>query len=425
MHLMARLIALAFLLFALGGVSTPAADAAATANAVLVSFAQAGLSANDLAVIVNDDDPDSVALAAHFQIKRGIPADNMIHVRLPRDRTALTEAEFARIKETVDRAVPSRVQAFALTWARPYRVECMSITSAFAFGFDRDYCASDCKPTKPSPYFNSDTARPFDTHRMRPTMSLAAARLEQSKQLVDRGVASDGTNPPGKAYLVSTSDKARNVRAAGYEKTRSLMQALIPTQIVEADAIRDRHDVLFYFTGLARVPHIESNTFLPGAMADHLTSTGGALFDSGQMSILKWIEAGATGTYGTVAEPCNFPQKFPVPAIAMARYLHGESLIEAYWKSVAMPGQGIFVGEPLARPFAGVRSEFKNGRLKISARAIMPGVYSVQRSDAMVGPFREVGRARIDWGVKDITLDKVQPGYYRFERLRAEHAYLQ
>jgi hypothetical protein len=30
-------------------------------------------------------------------------------------------------------------------------------------------------------------------------------------------------------------------------------------------------------------------------------------------------------------------------------------LLEAYWKSVAMPGQGLFLGEPLARPFAGRR----------------------------------------------------------------------
>ena len=25
--------------------------------------------------------------------------------------------------------------------------------------------------------------------------------------------------------------------------------------------------------------------------------------------------------------------------------------IEAYWKSVAWPGQGVFIGEPLARPY--------------------------------------------------------------------------
>ena len=32
--------------------------------------------------------------------------------------------------------------------------------------------------------------------------------------------------------------------------------------------------------------------------------------------------------------------------------LHGETLIESYWKSVAWPQQGLFIGEPLAAPFA-------------------------------------------------------------------------
>jgi hypothetical protein len=52
-----------------------------------------------------------------------------------------------------------------------------------------------------------------------------------------------------------------------------------------------------------------------------------------------------------VLEPCNFPQKFPNPGIVMSYYLQGDRLIEAYWKSVEQPGQGIFIGEPLARPF--------------------------------------------------------------------------
>jgi len=71
----------------------------------------------------------------------------------------------------------------------------------------------------------------------------------------------------------------------------------------------------------------------------------------GILAALRWREAGATGSYGTVAEPCNLPQKFPNPAIVIGRYLRGETLIEAYWKSVLMPGQGIFIGEPLAAPF--------------------------------------------------------------------------
>jgi uncharacterized protein (TIGR03790 family) len=106
-----------------------------------------------------------------------------------------------------------------------------------------------------------------------------------------------------------------------------------------------------YFTGLTQVQAIATNQYLPGAVADHLTSYGGQLTDSGQMSSLRWLEAGATGSYGTVVEPCNFPQKFPHPGVLMAHYLNGDTLIEAYWKSVLMPGQGIFIGEPLARPF--------------------------------------------------------------------------
>jgi uncharacterized protein (TIGR03790 family) len=86
-------------------------------------------------------------------------------------------------------------------------------------------------------------------------------------------------------------------------------------------------------------------------VADHLTSFGGMLTDSPQMSSLRWLDGGATGSYGTVVEPCNFLGKFPNVAVLMAHYLAGDTLIEAYWKSVQMPGQGLFIGEPLAAPF--------------------------------------------------------------------------
>jgi len=108
---------------------------------------------------------------------------------------------------------------------------------------------------------------------------------------------------------------------------------------------------MFYFTGAVTVPDLNTNRFLPGAVADHLTSFGGMLTDSPQMSSLRWLEAGATGSYGTVVEPCAFPEKFPNVIMLMSYYTAGETLIEAYWKSVQMPGQGIFIGEPLAAPF--------------------------------------------------------------------------
>lgn len=253
----------------------------------------------------------------------------------------------------------------------------MAITSAFAFGFDPAYCASSCKPTQPSPYFNSSVARPFDVYKIRPTMSLAAASVAEAKQLIDRGVASDGSNPAGTAYLVSTTDKNRNVRAAGYAALRTQMQAILPVEIVEGNALENKSDMMFYFTGLTRVPAIERKTFLPGAIGDHLTSAGGELFGGSQMSSLAWLKAGATGSYGAVVEPCNFPANFPVPGVVMAYYLQGETLIEAYWKSVQMPGQGLFIGEPLARPFAGITHRAREGGVALEARLLAPGLYDV------------------------------------------------
>jgi uncharacterized protein (TIGR03790 family) len=95
--------------------------------------------------------------------------------------------------------------------------------------------------------------------------------------------------------------------------------------------------------------------FRPGALADHLTSGGGVLGGGTQMPALSWIAQGATASYGAVSEPCNYLEKFPDVKIMFEHYLRGETALEAYWKSVAMPGQGLFIGEPLSRPFAARR----------------------------------------------------------------------
>ncbi len=113
-------------------------------------------------------------------------------------------------------------------------------------------------------------------------------------------------------------------------------------RVVTGSPPREPRDAMFYFTGAAAVADIGQVHFLPGAVADHLTSFGGMLTDSPQMTSLRWLEAGATGSYGTVVEPCNFLGKFPNVAVLLAHYLAGETLIEAYWKSVAMPGTGHF-----------------------------------------------------------------------------------
>src|SRR5207237_10690929 len=93
--------------------------------------------------------------------------------------------------------------------------------------------------------------------------------------------------------------------------------------------------------------------FVPGAMADNLTSYGGEIFDFNgvQLNILSLLLAGASGSYGTVLEPCAWLEKFPSPQNYFYQ-ARGFSLAECYYQSITNPFQGLVLGEPLAAPFA-------------------------------------------------------------------------
>lgn len=320
------------------------------------ALSQARVDQTTLAILVNDADPLSVEVGRYYQQARHIDVRQVIHLRFAAARAQLSPEEFAPIKAQLDRATPAFVQAYAITWSHPYRVGCMSITTAIAAGFDAAFCPPAgvvCAPTRKLDYFNSDVADPYQQLGLRPAMLLAGNSLDEIKRLIDRGVAADNSHPAGSAYLLNTSDRARNVRALGYGEVFRVARPPIRPRRIEADSISGQDDVLFYFTGSTWVQQIDSNRFLPGAIADHLTSAGGQLDGKKQMPALAWLTAGATGSYGAVSEPCNFPDKFPLPAVVIDHYQRGETLIEAYWKSVVSPGQGLFIGEPLARPFAG------------------------------------------------------------------------
>jgi uncharacterized protein (TIGR03790 family) len=330
------------------------------------------LQAADLAVLVAQGDPTSEAIALAYQQARGIPEANMVRIPIATGSDAISQAAFDAIKTSIDARLPSAVQATLVTWTRPFRVQgascSMGITSALAFGFDARYCGG-CARTTQSPYFDSSSSKPFTDWGLRPSMMLGASSLAQAQALIARGVAADGSvrrrvnagTAAANAWLVRTNDIPRSVR---YEDFLALSQRAtqrpvpgLDVRYVDSSAsaqnnwVTDQNDVLLYLTGLATVPQIGSNRYLPGAVGDHLTSAGGVLSGTSQMPITDWLQAGLTASYGSVEEPCNYVEKFPRATVLVDRYAKGDTLIEAYWKSVLMPGQGLFVGEPLARPW--------------------------------------------------------------------------
>ncbi len=375
---------LIFCLSACGGGSGDAAQATPVPTPVATTtlgfkLPRAGLAATELGVIVAEGDAQSEAIASYYQTARGIPAANIIRVKVNTALATISAADFASLKADVDAKLPAGVQATLLTWGAPSRVvdTCsMSITSAMAFGFDSKYCGV-CAGTTASTYFDSESTQAWVDHKIRPSMMLGATSLAAAKALIDRGVRADASQPTGDGYLLRTSDAARSVRFPDFTGLPATWAGRLQLNYIDnsaggaANYIENKTDVLFYFTGLGTVPKLTSLVFRPGAVADHLTSTGGYLPSNGQMPVTDWLDAGATASYGTVEEPCNYTQKFPQASVLIEHYYRGDTVIEAYWKSVQWPGQGLFVGEPLARPFPDSASfTLENGQYVISTRAL-------------------------------------------------------
>jgi uncharacterized protein (TIGR03790 family) len=313
-----------------------------------------GLSAARLAVIYNLEDATSRQIALYYAAQRNVPAENVFGIHLP-DVRVMTPEAFAPLRTQVLDQLPAAVQSMVLVWSRPYAVGCMSITSAFAAGYRAAFCEPGCGRAPANPLFKTDGWLPADTVGWWPAMLLPSGDPAVASALIQRGMAADATQPPGTLYLIRTADEARNVRAATYPDVEVMLDRRIRMEQKSAPIHGEIPDAIGYFTGAVQVPELPLLHFRPGALADHLTSSGGILEGGSQMSALTWIVQGATASYGSVSEPCNLLEKFPDIAVLFEHYTRGETALEAYWKSVAMPGQGLFIGEPLSRPYAAGR----------------------------------------------------------------------
>jgi uncharacterized protein (TIGR03790 family) len=324
---------------------------------VSVPRASGRITARDLGLVINTNDPYSVEVGDFYAQMRGLSPEQVLRVQVP-VKTTLTPEELQTLKASIDSHFDARTQALALAWTQPYAVQCNAITAALTLGYDADLCAHTCAPSKASPYFNARTARPHADLGLRPSMLLAAPDVAAGKALVQRGVEADHSlglrgAPPVHAYFMVTADPARNTRAPLFPPAGAARGIGIAVHVLPGTLPRDATGVLLLETGAARIDHLDTLHWVPGALADHLTSFGGLLGQQGgQTTALDWIASGATASYGTVSEPCSHPQKFPHPQVLLLHYAQGSSAIEAYWKSVAWPQQGVFVGEPLAAPFA-------------------------------------------------------------------------
>src|SRR5439155_23372962 len=105
---------------------------------------------------------------------------------------------------------------------------------------------------------------------------ITAPSVIQAKQLIDRGVAADAFSPGHPVRLEKSSDGLRNIRYWTFDNAVFNCRLVNNFQVsrIDSDSPWGQTDLLGLQTGLAQLS-LSPNTFVPGAMADSLTSYGG------------------------------------------------------------------------------------------------------------------------------------------------------
>jgi hypothetical protein len=353
--------------------------------------ARAGGTPENVLLIIDPSNSNSLYVGNYYKNARDIPDRNVLFMATG----ATNYPTFASynlvslsgtlanqgIADHIDYVVvtpgsPFYVYAPGLVTDSCFAVSRFSISAAYTSAFIANEILGGLPSTTSNRYYSStDQARAFDSSvawlNGAPSTLYGSRRyyvgamlgysgtlgntLADTLVMIDRSVAADGTRPAGTFYYMNNAaDPARNVRSPQFP---GAVDSIINLggSAVELDGVlpTGHYDCLGIMTGAATPDIVGADmTILPGVVGDHLTSWA-ATFDNGsQTKVSAWITKGASGSWGTVEEPCNYPGKFPHARLHVF-YFQGLSLGEAVFRSVAyFPFQGLLYGDPLCRPFA-------------------------------------------------------------------------
>ncbi len=366
------------------------------AGLILTSQVCAGGGPHNVLIIINPNNDESLYVGNYYKNARNIPDRNVVYF----DPQAGDYTEFvgfhldALLGSLATRAIEDHIDYVIVTPGANYRVPasglisdiCVSVnnfavasTYTMAHVVD-DILAGDTSQKRNEYFGSNNTAIAFDSNTSwrfgLPSTSTEAHRyfigsmlgytgargntIEEITTMIDRSVAADGSRPDGTFYYVQTTD---NDRSPPRDPFFTPAVAAITPLGFGAEHLGDgvqniilpigEQDCLGVMTGIANVDIVGADmTLLPGAFGDHLTSWAGDFDNASQTKMSAWIAKGASGSCGTVEEPCNFPGKFPHPRLHVY-YAKGLSLGEATLRSLGfVPFQALMYGDPLTRTFA-------------------------------------------------------------------------
>lgn len=368
---------------------------AVVGGALILATGQAALADGDgenVLLIINPMDKDSLLIGNYYRLRRDIPERNVLYL-VP---ASANYAQFAdenvnavlgtlanrQLDDHIDFVVVTPGNNFIVSAPGLVNDSCSPVTkfataSCFTMSYITDSIVGGGNfSTRQNRYYSpSDTPLAFDSNvkwfgglpsdRTDAERYFIGAMLGYTGErgntvpeildMIDRSIAADGTHPLGTFYFMKTNDVARSGPRDPF-----FPLAVQAIQDLGGQAVNlccnplptGEQDVMGLMTGAATldIPGAGMN-ILPGAFCDHLTSYAGTFNNGSQTKMSEWITNGASGTAGTVEEPCNYPGKFPAPRMHVY-YYQGLTLGESVFRSLGfIPFQTLILGDPLTRPF--------------------------------------------------------------------------
>ncbi|MFG0285208.1 MAG: TIGR03790 family protein [Phycisphaerales bacterium JB039] len=364
---------------------------AAAAGCAIASAALAGGGPDNVLLIIDPSDPDSLHIGNAYAEARGLPEGNVLYLRPWADnhQDFADQNLEALFGELAQRKIAGRIDYILVAPTDQYRLSAsstivdscspvtrFSVSSCYTMAFVAEEVLGGLPVEYPNRYhypvgdhlgFDSETAYSSG----QPSTAATARRyfigctlgytrdegntVDEVLEMIDRSVTADGSFPSGRFFFMNNeADPARNVRATSYSRVIGDMQTLgADAMQVDGRLPSSPPTALGVMTGFSSADIVGAGfDMAPGAFADHLTSYAGVLSGTSQTVLSNWVRKGASGSAGAVQEPCNYPGKFPHPRLHLF-YYQGASLGEAYLRSARyLPFQIMLYGDPITRPFA-------------------------------------------------------------------------
>jgi uncharacterized protein (TIGR03790 family) len=364
----------AALLLALVAAVAPAAPSAPPSS---------GITADQVAVIVNDNDPTSREIAAYYAQRRRIPAAHLCHLRTTSAEEIDHETYATQIEAPVgawlkSHGLTERILVLVTTTGVPLKVAGSISVTGTAASVDSEltllYPLLHGQPPHrleggiPNPFFGSTAHFRHPAFPIYLVTRLTAFTVGDVRLMIDhalearnRGVVvldgKDNELDDGALWLKAAANRLPRDRVILDESER---------------LVENVSDVIAYAGWGSNDPHRHTRYpgmhWLPGAIAVEFVSTDARTFHEPprEWTIGGWkqrlgfyagspqslsadlLREGATGVSGHVYEP--YLQYTPHPDQIFPVYLEGWTLAESYWRGIPLLSwMNVVVGDPLCR----------------------------------------------------------------------------